>query len=222
MIRNIILAIVLYGVVQYLLRWKSYTVSPKVFRQACGMAQGPSALSNVNRLRIDLRRSYPMHIIDSDWEVIYGGGLNLRMNILYASLTEFIVVFHATHRTTGFGGWHWVNTTCTVLNGEVLRAAYSGYATSSKEKFEPGKNFRQGEFERYHYEFATDTYMACYGRGAVPLSTAWLGLGSLANGDPISFGKLIYTYMNACAYQIKHSLIETYNYYKSKALKTEL
>lgn len=64
--------------------------------------------------------------------------------------------------------------------------------------------------------------MACYGRGAVPLSAAWMGMGSLASGDPISFAKLLYNYNNACAHQIKQSLVKTFNYYKSKALKTEL
>lgn len=64
--------------------------------------------------------------------------------------------------------------------------------------------------------------MACYGRGAVPLSTAWMGMGSLASGDPISFAKLLYIYSNACVHQIKQSAVKTFNYYKSRALKTEL
>lgn len=55
-------------------------------------------------MRNDLRRSYPLQIIDSDWEAVYGGGLNLQMNILYASITEFITVFRAPYRTAGFAG----------------------------------------------------------------------------------------------------------------------
>lgn len=61
-------------------------------------------MSNVNKLRSDLRRSYQQHIIDSGWEAAYGGGLSLRLNFLHASPTEFIVVFHAPHRTAGFSG----------------------------------------------------------------------------------------------------------------------
>lgn len=220
-VRYVIFGILLYSVVQYVLRWKSYSISPKVFRQACSAARGSSGISNVIKLRNDLRRSYPLQIIDSDWEAVYGGGLNLQMTILYASVVEFIVVFHAPYRTAGFSGWHWVNSTCTVLSGEVVRTAY-GVHRGNLEKFESGHNFRHGEFERYTYEFVSDSYMACYGRGAVPLSTAWMGLGSLANGDPISLVKLLYIYSNACAHQIKQSLVKTFNYYKSKALKTEL
>ncbi|CAG9529540.1 unnamed protein product [Cercopithifilaria johnstoni] len=220
-VRYVIFAIVLYSVVQYMLRWKSYSISPKVFRQASAAIRGSNGMSSVNKLRNDLRRSYPLQIIDSDWEAVYGGGLNLQANILYASITEFIIVFRAPYRTGGFAGWHWVNSTCTVLNGEVVRTAYGAHG-GNLEKFEPSQNFRHGEFERYTYEFAPDSYMACYGRGAVPLSTVWMGMGSLANGDPISFAKLLYTYSNACVHQIKQSLVKTFNYYKSKALKTEL
>ncbi|VDK74792.1 unnamed protein product, partial [Gongylonema pulchrum] len=102
LIRYVVLGLVLAGVVQYMLRWKTYTVSPKIFRQLAGAAHGNSGISNVNKLRNDLRRTYPSQIIESDWEAIYGGGLNLRANILFASPTEFIIVFHAPHRTSGF------------------------------------------------------------------------------------------------------------------------
>ena len=85
-----------------------------------------------------------------------------------------------------------------------------------------GKNFRHGEFERYSYEFSPDTYLACYGRGAVPLSTVWMAAGSLANGDPFACAKVVYTYANACLQEVARVLIKTYNYYKAKALKTEL
>lgn len=40
MVRYVIFAIVLYSVVQYMLRWKSYSISPKVFRQACVAVRG--------------------------------------------------------------------------------------------------------------------------------------------------------------------------------------
>lgn len=65
---------------------------------------GSNGISSVNKLRNDLRRSYPLQIIDSDWEAIYGGGLNLQASILYASITEFIIVFYAPYRTAGFAG----------------------------------------------------------------------------------------------------------------------
>ncbi|VDP14889.1 unnamed protein product [Onchocerca flexuosa] len=103
-VRYVIFAVILYSMLQYALRWKSYSISPKVFRQACTVTQGTSGISIVNKLRNDLRRSYPSQIVDSDWEAVYGGGLNLQMNILYASITEFIIVFRAPYRTAGFAG----------------------------------------------------------------------------------------------------------------------
>lgn len=42
-----------------------------------------------------------------------------------------------THEDFSFLGWHWVNSTCTVLSGEVVRTAYSAHS-GNLEKFEPG------------------------------------------------------------------------------------
>lgn len=220
-VRYIIFAIILYSVTQYVLRWKSYSISPKEFRNLAAAAQGANGLSNVNKLRNDLRRSYPTHIIDSAWETIYGGGLKLRVNFLHASPTEFIAVFHAPYRTSGFSGWHWANSTCTVLNGEIIRSLHSTHG-GNKETFKPGNNFRHGEFERYTYEFLEDSFLACYGRGAVPISSFWLATGSLSAGDPVSLAKVLLIYGQGSLHEISSSVVKTFNYYKTKALKTEL
>ncbi|VDM97093.1 unnamed protein product [Thelazia callipaeda] len=209
-VRNAIIAIIVYSVIQYLLRWKSYSISPKMFRKISAFSvAGSDGIWNFRKLRSDLRQSYPQHIMDSDWEAVYGGGLNLRINILYASLTEFIAVFHAPYRTAGFAGWHWMNSTCTVLHGEVLHTQLSG------------KNFRHGEFEKHSYDFAPDSYLACYGRGVVPFSSIWMGMGAVANGDPVSFIKLAYIYSNGCAHHVIHSLVKKFNHYESRTLKNE-
>lgn len=42
MIRYVIFTVLLYSAVQYMLRWKSYSISPKVFRQACAAVRGIS------------------------------------------------------------------------------------------------------------------------------------------------------------------------------------
>uniref|UniRef100_A0A914ZQW7 Sigma non-opioid intracellular receptor 1 n=1 Tax=Parascaris univalens TaxID=6257 RepID=A0A914ZQW7_PARUN len=220
-VRYIIFAIVLYSATQYFLRWKSYTFSPKEFRRLSGAAHGANGLSNVNKLRNDLRRSYQQHIIDSGWEAAYGGGLSLRLNFLHASPTEFIVVFHAPHRTVGFSGWHWANTTCTVLNGEVSRLAFSANG-GNKEIFKIGNNFRHGEFERYTYELAEESFVVCYGRGATLLSSVWLATGALGSADPVSFARLTLAYMQGSIHEIGMAVTNTFHYYKAKALKTEL
>ncbi|MFH4980165.1 hypothetical protein AB6A40_006874 [Gnathostoma spinigerum] len=218
LVRYIIFAIVLYSVSQYALRWKGYTVSPKAFRSAAAKATGANGLSNVNKLRGDLHRLYSQHILDSGWENVYGGGLNLRATLLFGSLTEFIIVLHAPHRTSGFSGWHWANSTCTVLNGNVVRSLYSVNG-GNKEIFKSGSNFRHGEFERYTYEFMEDTFLVCYGRGIVPVSSVWLSSGALSVGDPVSAAKLGFIYSQAVLHEIKMYITEKFHYYKSKAMK---
>ncbi|VDD89940.1 unnamed protein product [Enterobius vermicularis] len=221
-VRCVILAILLYSGTQYFLRWKSYTFSPKVFREkSIAAAQPANGLSNVNKLRNDLSREYRDHILDPTWEAVYGGGLLLRANFLHASLTEFIVAFHAAHRTQGFSGFHWINSTCTVLNGAVSRTLHSLHG-GNKETFKPGNNFRHGEFQRYFYEFSDDTYMVCYGRGAVPLSSLWLATGSISAADPLSLVRIFYIYGHGSIHEIGFSLKKTFNYYKSRVVKSEL
>ncbi|KHN86461.1 Sigma non-opioid intracellular receptor 1 [Toxocara canis] len=199
----------------------SASETPVRFFLGFSLPSGANGLSNVNKLRNDLRRLYHQHIIDSGWEAAYGGGLSLRANFLHASLTEFIVVFHAPHHTAGFSGWHWANITCTVLNGEISRLAFSANG-GNKETFKIGNNFRHGEFERYTYELAQDTFAACYGRGAMPLSSVWLGAGALANSDPVSFARLTFIYMQGSFHEVGMAITKTFQYYKAKALKTEL
>ncbi|VDK26193.1 unnamed protein product [Anisakis simplex] len=119
------------------------------------------------------------------------------------------------------GGWHWANITCTVLNGDVNRLAFSPNG-ANKESFKIGANFRHGEFERYTYELTADTFVACYGRGATPLSGVWLASGALANCDPVSLARLGYVYGHGCMHEMGMTLTNTFNYYKGKALKSEL
>lgn len=85
-----------------------------------------------------------------------------------------------------------------------------------------GSNFRHGEFERYTYELAEESFVVCYGRGATPLSSVWLATGALASADPISFARLTLAYMQGSFHEMGMAVTNTFHYYKAKALKTEL
>ncbi|RCN42333.1 ERG2 and Sigma1 receptor like protein [Ancylostoma caninum] len=224
LIRNIVIAYVIFSGVQYLLRWKTYNISPKEFRNIASKAQGAdNVASAVSRLTTDLRRTYgPAIAAETSWVALSLGGLPLKALFLHASLTEFIGVIGTPFPTSGRVGMHWSNSTCTVLTGSVARLLDVGHMPN-KETFSAGGNFRHGQFESHIYSFGADTYVVCYGRGVMPVSGLWAATGALANGEPFSLARLIYTYGHESFNQLSLALTHTFNYYKSKATgKSEL
>ncbi|KAJ1355415.1 hypothetical protein KIN20_012810 [Parelaphostrongylus tenuis] len=166
--------------IQYLLRWKSYTISPKEFRSIASKAQGANnAASAVSRLTTDLRRTYGTAIaIEPYWVALTLGGIPLKALFLHASMTEFIAVIGTPYPVAGRIGSHWSNSTCTVLMGSVVRLPDVSYIPN-KETFSAGGNFRHGQFESYIYNLGAETYAVCYGRGIIPVSGLWAATGAL-------------------------------------------
>jgi hypothetical protein len=172
---------------------KNYEFSPQKFRDAA--SKGASASGNgVDVFVNELRKAYPKSISRNlQWNSFSAGGLQLRTQLVYPGIMEYLAVFGAPLRTSGRSGFHWSNSSCTVLSGEVTR--YSDYTPSfAKESFKTGQNFRHGEFESYIYEFAPETFAACYGRGVVPVSAIWPTTGALSGGDIMSPLRLAYVY----------------------------
>ncbi|EYC01722.1 hypothetical protein Y032_0105g3704 [Ancylostoma ceylanicum] len=279
LIRNIVIAYVIFSGIQYLLRWKTYNISPKEFRNIASKAQGAdNVASAVSRLTTDLRRAYgPAIAAETSWVALSLGSLPLKALFLHASLTEFIGVIGTPFPTSGRVGMQWSNSTCTVLTGSVARLSDVGHMPN-KETFSAGGNFRHGQFESHIYSFGADTYVVCYGesllghysvlrkhhlnrlstntrynmkwasmavvfrgrekhasqphrsrgcryrsRGVMPVSGLWAATGALANGEPFSLARLIYTYGHESFNQLSLALTHTFNYYKSKATgKSEL
>jgi len=222
-VRWLILVAVLFNVGQFYLKWKGYDVSARDFKSVAAKSADNVGLSAVAKVTAGLRRLYPQKVVsDSQWIPISGGGLHLRAQFLLADFTEYIAIFSAPADTSGrSGSLHWSNNTCTVLSGEVAR--YSD-ATSGivKETFSGSQNFRHGQFESYIYEIKAGTHVICYGRGFIPSSAVWAIAGSLANGDPVAVGKLLYSYGRASFDSLIHSATEMFHHYSGKVMKTEL
>ncbi|KAK6030403.1 ERG2 and Sigma1 receptor like protein [Ostertagia ostertagi] len=237
LIRNIVIAYVIFSGVQYLLRSKTYNISPREFRNIASKAQGANNVASaLSRLTTELRSKYgPFIAADTQWLALNLGHMPIRAMFLHASITEFIAVFGTPYSVTGRIGMHWSNSTCTVLTGTVGRVSDVG-PLPNKETFSEGMfrrgNFRHGQFESHIYAFGTDTYVVCYGtffslpllrRGLVPVSGLWAATGALSHGEPLSFCRLVYAYGHEAFHQLSLSLTNTFNYYKSKATgKTEL
>uniref|UniRef100_A0A915CRB7 Sigma non-opioid intracellular receptor 1 n=1 Tax=Ditylenchus dipsaci TaxID=166011 RepID=A0A915CRB7_9BILA len=197
-LRNICLLWLLCLAMQRYLNWKSYSIVAKDFKvMTTKLAVGSGETSiptTVAKLEKSLRRDYGDKLSDKiEWLPLSAGGLNLRVLFLYADWTEYIAVFASATKTVGNSGMHWVNSTCTVLSGNVSRVPHvSDTATSSLIK--QGEIFRHGQFDRSTYELSENAVVACYGRGFMPASSLWIVSGSLANGDPWPAMKLLYAY----------------------------
>uniref|UniRef100_A0A914C7L8 Sigma non-opioid intracellular receptor 1 n=1 Tax=Acrobeloides nanus TaxID=290746 RepID=A0A914C7L8_9BILA len=170
-----------------------------------------------------MRRKYGQRITQDLYWVPFNGGssLPLKAQFIYADLTEFVLVLSAPSRVVGRSGFHWGNTSCTVLAGEVNRFSDS---TSNivKETFKNGQNFRHGQFESYVYEFGENSYLACYGRGMQPVNALWPTLGALSNGDVFSLGQLFYVYGRATLDNFIYSAQHIFDHYKKQVSKQEL
>lgn len=218
----IFIALFLNGV-QYYLRWKSYSVSVKDFKEISAKSADQNGLNAVSRFTGELRRRYSKLIpSDTFWVPISAGGLQLRAQFLYGDLTEYVALFSAAgYETTGRSGIHWSNSTCTVLTGEVSRVS-DAFSTPVSEKFGQGQNFRHGQFESYVYQFKEGSVVSCYGRGFIPASSVWSISGSLANGDPWGAAKLLFAYSRLTFDGIMQNFQTATDYVKNKYAKMEL
>ncbi|CAJ0957564.1 unnamed protein product, partial [Mesorhabditis belari] len=216
-IRYLVLLYIVYSGAQYWLRWKSYGFSPKEFRTIAAKALGPSGDEVLAR---ELARKYGNAIVpDSKWASVRAGGLNLRIKLLHVSLTEYVAVISSSFPTTGRSGFHWSNSTCTVLSGALGR--HEDLGGNMKEQFKAGDNFRQGQFDSFVYSFGEDTAIACYGRGVVPVSALWTTVGSITTGDPALVGRQLLSFGEVYFHSFVQSASNLFDYYQKKA-KSEL
>uniref|UniRef100_A0A0K0FM09 Sigma non-opioid intracellular receptor 1 n=1 Tax=Strongyloides venezuelensis TaxID=75913 RepID=A0A0K0FM09_STRVS len=222
-IRFALLAFVIYQIVQYVLHNKTYSFPAAKFKKiALDASKMKNGLSAVNNFVSNMKAISPQSSLkDSYWIPFSAGGLNLNAQFVSTLFTEFSVVFHAPLKTSGRSGIHWSNTSCSVLSGSVYRSKdilNGGF----KEIFKKGEEFRHSQFEAAIYEFSEDTFIACYGRGVVPLSGVYPTISGLLNSDPISVGKLFVTYIRGITDSYLFYLQTIFQQVKKSFTKTEL
>lgn len=209
--------IALFNMLNYYLKWKSYTVLTKDFKTAATGAVDKNALTSVSRFVGEMRRLYKNRIpSNTPWVPLSLGDLNLRSQFVFASPFEYVVVLAASTDTAGRIGDHWSNTTCTILTGSVHRFSDS-YNNIVKESYTDGNNFRQGQFESYIYQVTEGTHLACYGRGFVPASGLAVSMGSLKSGNVIGLFRIYYTYGKAAVENLFLHVTETFMWAKQQA-----
>ncbi|EFO99161.1 hypothetical protein GCK72_007995 [Caenorhabditis remanei] len=207
-----------FQAIQYGLRWKSYDISPKQFKTVAGKAAGAATISqSMSSLTSGLRTYYepilPRHI---EWHAMQMGGLSLRIYPYLTAFTEFAAAFSAPFPTTGRPGFHWANTTCTVLKGKVSRFN-DGTQDESSETFSSGMVFRHGQFESFVYNLEKDTYVACYGRGFLPFSSTVHVTSGISLGEPLSIIKFYITQAQNYWITLSQSMYQVFQHYKARA-----
>ncbi|CEF61263.1 Sigma non-opioid intracellular receptor 1 [Strongyloides ratti] len=223
LIRFVLLIFVVYQIVQYVLHNKTYSFPASKFKKvALEASKMKNGLSATNNFISNMKALNPQNSVrDAYWIPFSAGGLNLNAQFTSTLLTEFSVVFHAPLKTSGRSGIHWSNTSCSVLSGTVYRSKdilNGGF----KEIFKKGEEFRHGQFEGAIYEFLEDTFIACYGRGVIPLSGIYPTIGGLLNSDPVSVGKLFIIYVRGITDSYLFYLQSIFNQIKNSITKTEL
>lgn len=115
LVRNIVIIYIIFSGIQWGLRSKSYTISPKEFKNIAAKVQGlifeendclllnlgpiQSAVSSITN---DLRRLYGSAISsDSPWTSLILGGHDFRALFLHASLTEYAAIFGTPFASNG-------------------------------------------------------------------------------------------------------------------------
>ncbi|CCD63934.1 Sigma non-opioid intracellular receptor 1 [Caenorhabditis elegans] len=217
-LRYLLLFYAVFQAAQFGLRWKSYDISPKQFKTIAGKAAAaPTISQSISTLTSGMRTYYePIMPSHFEWHAIQLGGLTLRMYPMLTAFTEFAAAFSAPFPTSGRPGLHWANTTCTVLKGKVSRFN-DGTQDETSENFASGAAFRHGQFESHVYSFEKDTYVACYGRGFLPLSSTVHVTSGISLGEPLSviqfYMKQAYNYWN----NLSHTLYRVFQHYKARA-----
>uniref|UniRef100_A0AC34Q906 Sigma non-opioid intracellular receptor 1 n=1 Tax=Panagrolaimus sp. JU765 TaxID=591449 RepID=A0AC34Q906_9BILA len=209
---------------------KPYEFVAKTFKDSASKAvsKGGDGIQAVETLVADLRRSNGKSIPKNLFWIPFSiGGMQLKGQIIYPGLMEYIAAFYAPFDTTGSSGFHWSNSSCTVLSGEVSRIndlsrINDRVITFSKETYKVGQQFRQGEFEGYIYHLSAGTSVACYGRGVVPISGVWSTMGAIVNGNPVSILMQGYVYGEAYYHWIINSAVALWNKNAPKQWRTEL
>jgi len=129
---------------------------------------GPASEERFERLAGELADAHPGLVSrDQPWLFSNAGGAMVQMRVLYASLSEYVLIFGTAVGTSGHTGRHAVEFFDVVLDGE---AWYQREGTIERNVYRAGDavHVRRGEAAAMH--IPDRVWMLEYARGAIALS----------------------------------------------------
>jgi hypothetical protein len=156
------------------------------------LAAGPDAVVRMANITAELTQRYPGLIHEEDWIFMRAGGWMGSFKLLYASVSEYVLLFGTAMPTSGHSGRYWANITDTLISGRFVQweegAVHPIVHTEGVTVPHPAWTVTG-----VHWEGGT--WMLEHAKGFIPSATAFaFSDGVFSSQDFWSLGKSLWVY----------------------------
>ena len=145
----------------------SYVFEPSTLHEITGKALGLPRQAMFDAVREGLEEAYPGHVHrGGDWQITAAGGAQGVVNLIHASVTEYLLFFGSPAPTSGHSGRHRCEVHQFILDGEVW--CYDEGDLERRE-LKPGDATTLRPSTARGYCVNDRVWMLEYGRGPIPL-----------------------------------------------------
>lgn len=143
-----------------------YVFDPRVIHEISCKHLGQPLEQIFDAIAAELEERYPGKIVNSHpWIFNNAGGVMLEMKLLYASLTEYIMIWGTPIGSEGHTGRHLAEFYDTVLDGE---AWYYQEGEFTRSVYKPGDHIFLGRGQSAGMHYPDRVWMVEYARGVLP------------------------------------------------------
>lgn len=204
-LKNTILFILFIASIHYWLTTKSYLFEQKTIVEIGNRYTAKEIhIQQFKGIISDLEEHYPGHIMPEQyrkWILIKSGGWIGTINILHASLTEYLVFTGTAIDSQGHSGRHWANITLVVLTGSIKEWKEGGIQATQHQQ---GDTVTLTWGSASSLQWKADTWTLEYGRGFIPFSLPFSVADSLFSSfDLIGIFKLFKAFAHAYYFEFK-------------------
>jgi C-8 sterol isomerase len=144
----------------------NYVFDPKVIHEISRSHLGKPLEQMFADITAELSERYPGQIDDSKpWIFNNAGGVMLEMKLLYASATEYVMIWGTPIGSEGHTGRHLAEFYDTVLDGE---AWYYQEGQFTRDVYTPGDHVFVGKGQSAGMHYPDHVWMVEYARGILP------------------------------------------------------
>jgi C-8 sterol isomerase len=171
-----------------------YIFNPEQIHEIACKAVGLSPEEMTRVVTDELDRAWPGRIATTnEWIFSLFGGTTSVLKVLYASITEYVILFGTPNGTTGFSGRFAMEIYDTVIAGEMC--TFTEDQPLTRVITPPGEYARLGWFKSKGWGIAPESWMLEYGRGFVPSGIPFgVGDAFFSAMDPVTLGKTLWQY----------------------------